>query len=102
MPAGWWEEHIATAALHTESETIGLCELGDQRSDLIDSLHARDARGQSCREVLEDDRSVHLARIPAAGGAVARITPRGRTVFDDDVGPAGEIVLLQGGGTAPG
>jgi dipeptidyl aminopeptidase/acylaminoacyl peptidase len=44
--------------------------------------------------LLEDDQSVVLARVPSAGGAVARLTGPGRTVYGYDVGPGDRIAVL--------
>ncbi len=44
--------------------------------------------------LLEDDQSVVLARVPAAGGAVERLTRPGRTVYGYDIGPGDRIALL--------
>jgi dipeptidyl aminopeptidase/acylaminoacyl peptidase len=59
------------------------------------------ADGKSITFLLEDDRNVHLARVPAAGGSVERLTPKGRTVSDYDTGPGGKIAVSQGTGTEP-
>ena len=59
------------------------------------------ADGKSITFLLEDDRSVHLARVPAAGGTVERLTGRGRTVYAYNIGPGGKTALLQGTGTEP-
>jgi dipeptidyl aminopeptidase/acylaminoacyl peptidase len=59
------------------------------------------ADGKAITFLLEDDRSVQLARVPAAGGEVERLTPRGRTVSEYDLGPGGKIAVLQSTGTDP-
>ncbi len=59
------------------------------------------ADGQTLTFLLEDDRSVQLARIPVAGGKEERLTPRGRTVDAYDVGPGGRIALLSATLQAP-
>jgi dipeptidyl aminopeptidase/acylaminoacyl peptidase len=50
---------------------------------------------------LEDDRSVLLARVPAAGGPVERLTERGRVVRELAIGPAGRIAVVASRGTEP-
>jgi dipeptidyl aminopeptidase/acylaminoacyl peptidase len=60
--------------------------------------HVRDPRwsldGASLYFALEDDRQVLLARVPAAGGAVERLTSGAQVVAGLDVGPAGKIALV--------
>jgi dipeptidyl aminopeptidase/acylaminoacyl peptidase len=43
---------------------------------------------------LEDDRSVELARVPVAGGALERLSGRGRVVGDFAIGAQGRIAVL--------
>jgi dipeptidyl aminopeptidase/acylaminoacyl peptidase len=50
---------------------------------------------------LEDDRSVQLARIPAAGGPVERLTERGRVVRELSLGKGGQIAVVASRGTEP-
>ena len=44
--------------------------------------------------LLEDDQSVVLARVPAVGGKVERLTRSGRTVSAYDIGPGDRIAVL--------
>ncbi len=50
--------------------------------------------GTSIVFLLEDDRSVHLARVPASGGKVERILTGRRVVSDFDMGRDGRIAVL--------
>ena len=50
---------------------------------------------------LEDDRSVQLARVPAAGGKVERLTERGAVVKDLALGRDGRLALIVTRGTQP-
>jgi dipeptidyl aminopeptidase/acylaminoacyl peptidase len=52
--------------------------------------------GGSLYVLLEDDRNVHLAKIPAAGGKFERIVGGKRVVSDYDVGRDGRIAVLTG------
>ena len=52
------------------------------------------ADGTSLYFLLEDDRSVYLARMPAAGGAVERLAGQGATVYDYTLGKSGRIAVL--------
>jgi dipeptidyl aminopeptidase/acylaminoacyl peptidase len=51
--------------------------------------------GKSVFFVLEDGGNEHLARIPVAGGAVERVVAGERAVQAYDLGPKGEIVVLE-------
>ena len=51
--------------------------------------------------LLEDGGQSHLARVPAAGGAVERIVAGERDVLRYDVGPKGELVVLESQPSAP-
>ena len=57
--------------------------------------------GRSLFFLLEDDRTVHLARVPAGGGAVERLITGPRVVQGYDVGRDGRIALLTGTAEAP-
>jgi len=57
--------------------------------------------GRSLLFLLEDDRSVHLARVPAGGGAVERLVTGERVVQSFDVGRDGRVALLTGTTSAP-
>jgi dipeptidyl aminopeptidase/acylaminoacyl peptidase len=59
------------------------------------------ADGQHLYFALEDDRSVQLARVPAGGGAVERLTDRGRVVKELAIGPSGHIAVVASRGTEP-
>ncbi len=52
------------------------------------------ADGTSLYFLLEDDRSVYLARMPAAGGTIERLAGQGATVYDYSLGKDGRIALL--------
>ncbi len=52
------------------------------------------ADGSSLYFLLEDDRTVQLARVPAAGGAVERLVSGPRVVSAFAKGPAGKIAVL--------
>lgn len=51
--------------------------------------------GQSVLFILEDGGNSHLARVPAAGGPVERVVAGERDVSAFDVGPQGELVVLE-------
>ncbi|MGH9750569.1 MAG: prolyl oligopeptidase family serine peptidase, partial [Candidatus Polarisedimenticolia bacterium] len=57
--------------------------------------------GRFLHFLLEDDRSVHLARIPAAGGPIERVTGAQRVVSAYDLDAKGRIALLSGTATEP-
>ncbi len=57
--------------------------------------------GSSILFLLEDDRVYHLARVPAAGGAVERIVEGRRAVTDFSLGPDGRIAAAWSGAEAP-
>ncbi len=50
--------------------------------------------GTSLYFLLEDDRSVYLARMPAAGGTIERLAGQGAVVYDYSLGKGGRIALL--------
>ncbi len=52
--------------------------------------------GSSVLFLLEDDRAVHLARVPAGGGKVERLISGRRVISDFDVGRDGRIAVLAG------
>ncbi len=52
------------------------------------------ADGTSLYFLLEDDRSIYLARMPAAGGTIERLAGQGATVYDYSLGKDGRIALL--------
>lgn len=51
--------------------------------------------------LLEDGGNQHLARVPAAGGAVERVIAGERVVESYDLGPKGELVVLETQATYP-
>ncbi|HSF38234.1 MAG TPA: S9 family peptidase [Thermoanaerobaculia bacterium] len=51
--------------------------------------------GRSVLFLVEDGGNAHLARVPAAGGPVERIVAGERDVSGFDVGPRGELVVLE-------
>jgi dipeptidyl aminopeptidase/acylaminoacyl peptidase len=51
--------------------------------------------GQSVLFVVEDGGNQHLARVPFAGGAIERVVAGEREVQAFDVGPQGELVVLE-------
>ncbi len=51
---------------------------------------------------LEDDRSVQLARVPASGGPVERLTDRGAVVREFDLGRDGRVAVIVTRGNEPG
>src|SRR5262249_5306100 len=53
------------------------------------------ADGKLLYFLLEDRGSVHLARIPAAGGPVERLVGGDRVVSAFELGPKGELVVLE-------
>ena len=55
--------------------------------------------GTSLTAVVEDDRAAYVARVPAAGGPVERLTSGPRTVSNISLGPDGAITLLGGSAT---
>ncbi|HSN88418.1 MAG TPA: prolyl oligopeptidase family serine peptidase, partial [Thermoanaerobaculia bacterium] len=57
--------------------------------------------GQSVLFRVEDGGNVHLARVPAGGGAVERIVEGELEVEDHDFGPKGELVVLESRSTYP-
>ncbi len=52
--------------------------------------------GSSILFLLEDDRTVHLAKIPAAGGKIERLTSGRRVISSYDLGRDGRVALLTG------
>ncbi len=52
--------------------------------------------------LLEDGGNQHLARVPSAGGAVERVVTGEREVQDYDLGPKGEVVVLEAQWDHPG
>jgi dipeptidyl aminopeptidase/acylaminoacyl peptidase len=60
------------------------------------------ADGRSLLFLLEEGGTVHLARIPAAGGAVERIVGGEREIERFSLGPKGEIAVLESDPTHPG
>jgi dipeptidyl aminopeptidase/acylaminoacyl peptidase len=57
--------------------------------------------GASVLFLLEDDRAYHLARVPAAGGAVERLVEGRRALTDFAVGKDGRTVVAWSSTTAP-
>jgi dipeptidyl aminopeptidase/acylaminoacyl peptidase len=57
--------------------------------------------GRSLLFILEDDGESSLARVPAAGGAVERLTAAGEVVSDYAVGPEGRLAVLVSTPSAP-
>jgi dipeptidyl aminopeptidase/acylaminoacyl peptidase len=57
--------------------------------------------GASVLFLLEDDRVYHLARVPAAGGAVERLVQGERALTDLSLGPEGRMVVASSSTTAP-
>jgi dipeptidyl aminopeptidase/acylaminoacyl peptidase len=57
--------------------------------------------GSSVLFLLEDDRVYHLARVPAAGGAVERIVQGERALTDYSLGPDGRIAVAWSSTTSP-
>ncbi|HSK77216.1 MAG TPA: S9 family peptidase [Thermoanaerobaculia bacterium] len=51
--------------------------------------------GRSVLFLVEDGGNAHLARVPAAGGPVERVVAGERDVSGFDVGPRGELVVLE-------
>ncbi len=58
--------------------------------------------GSSVYFLLEDDRVYHLARVPAAGGAIERVIEGRRVVSDFSVGANGRIAALTSTRSEPG
>jgi dipeptidyl aminopeptidase/acylaminoacyl peptidase len=52
------------------------------------------ADGRSLYFALEDDRSVQLARVPATGGEIERLTARGQVVREIAIAPGGHVALV--------
>src|SRR5438445_541473 len=59
------------------------------------------ADGSSILFLLEDDRAVQLARVPAAGGAIERVLDGARVVLAFSTGPDGRIAALAATTEAP-
>lgn len=59
------------------------------------------ADGRSVLFLLEDGGNVHLARVPAAGGAVERIVAGEREIEGFATGPKGELAVLESRTTYP-
>jgi len=57
--------------------------------------------GSSVLFLLEDDRVYHLARVPAAGGAVERLVEGERALTDLSLGPEGRMVVASSSTAAP-
>jgi dipeptidyl aminopeptidase/acylaminoacyl peptidase len=57
------------------------------------------ADGKSLTFLVEDDRTVYVGRMPAAGGPVEKLTQGRRTVSNVSLGPDGAITLLAGSAT---
>jgi dipeptidyl aminopeptidase/acylaminoacyl peptidase len=60
------------------------------------------ADGRSILFLLEEGGTIHLARVPAAGGAVERVVDGERQVEGFSAGPQGEIAVLESVPTRPG
>jgi dipeptidyl aminopeptidase/acylaminoacyl peptidase len=58
--------------------------------------------GASVLFLLEDDRVVHLARVPASGGPVERLLQGRLAIGDLSLGPAGKIAVLASTPSQPG
>jgi len=52
------------------------------------------ADGRHLYFMLEDDRSVQLARVPAGGGEVERLTARGQVVREVAIAPRGQVAVV--------
>ncbi len=52
------------------------------------------ADGRAVFFLLEDDRSVQLARVRTRGGSIERLTPPGSTVYAYDIGPDNRVAVL--------
>ncbi len=63
--------------------------------DRAASAPAWSTDGRSVSFLLEDDRSVVLARVRADGGAVERLTPTEGVTLAFDLGPEGRLAILQ-------
>lgn len=50
--------------------------------------------GRTVYFLLEDDRSVQLARVRSRGGAIERLTPAGSTIYTYDLGPGQRVAVL--------
>ncbi len=59
------------------------------------------ADGSSILFLLEDDRAIHLARVPAGGGKVERLLAGRRVVDAFSLGPQGRIAVLAGAPQQP-
>ena len=59
------------------------------------------ADGRSIWFLLEDDRAIDLARIPAAGGTIERVASGSRTIDSFDLGAGGRLAVRAGGPLAP-
>jgi dipeptidyl aminopeptidase/acylaminoacyl peptidase len=57
--------------------------------------------GRSILFLLEDGGNVHLARVPAGGGAVEKVVAGEREIGSFDLGPQGEIAVLESRSTYP-
>jgi dipeptidyl aminopeptidase/acylaminoacyl peptidase len=57
--------------------------------------------GSSVVFLLEDDRVVHLARVPASGGAIERLVEGRQAISDLSVSPQGKIAVLASTPTRP-
>jgi dipeptidyl aminopeptidase/acylaminoacyl peptidase len=59
------------------------------------------ADGSSLYFLVEEDRSYHLAKVPAAGGAVESVVTGKRVLSGLDVGPGGKLVVVSSTPDAP-
>lgn len=57
--------------------------------------------GRQVLFLLEDSGTQHLARVPAGGGTVERVVAGERDVLAYDIGPSGELVVLESGPNSP-
>ena len=59
------------------------------------------ADGSSIQFLLEDDRVFHLARVPAAGGAIERVVQGKRRISDYTTAPGGKVAILSSTASQP-
>jgi dipeptidyl aminopeptidase/acylaminoacyl peptidase len=97
-PADIW---YASSALAVVPAAGGAARLLTQDLDRNVEKPRFTADGRSILFLLEEGGTVHLARVPAAGGAVERVVGGERQVEGFSAGPKGEIAVLESDPTRP-
>ena len=110
-PDGKWIAYVAGGApedVWYDTNAVGLVPVEGGQARLLTKEIDRNiqeprfsADGRSILFLLEDGGNVHLARVPAAGGAVERIVTGEREIEGFDPGPKDEVAVLESQTTYP-